>query len=166
MSVKISDFKDVGERGLGLVEVIVALGVSIIIITAMVSLAIFTLKTTTQSKGLLESTRQANKQMEKLRAYRDNYVISQSWENFYNSLIDGSGNGYCSTNCSSGSVCYIDDSFTFYNVDDPNPAPSACFYAATAVSGNTNVLNVVTVAPWKIGGVTKAAYNYSRLSNW
>ena len=158
MSVKISDFKDMGERGLGLVEVIVAMGVSIIIITAMVSLAIFTLKTTTQSKGLLESTRQANQQMEKLRAYRDNYVISQSWENFYNLLKD------CpiTSDCSSDDVCYIDDNFAFKYVGI-GPVPSACFYA-TAVSDN--VLNIVTVAPWKIGGVTKAAYNYSRLSNW
>ncbi len=165
MPVELLDFKDKDEGGLGLVEVIVAMGVAMIVITAMVSLAIFTLKTTTQSKGLLESTRQANKQMEKLRVYRDTYVISQSWEDFYNSLIDGLGNSYCSTNCSSGYVCYIDDNFVFHGVNDPPiPLPS-CFYA-TVVSGNGNVLNIVTVAPWQIGGVTKAAYNYSRLANW
>jgi len=164
MPLKKPNFSNIDEKGLGLVEVIVALGVSIIIITAMISLAIFTLKTTTQSKGLLESTRQANKQMERLRAYRDNYVATYSWEDFYNLLMAAPN---CSTSCSSGRVCYIDDSFEFQEVTDPSAGsiPTACFYA-TPVSGNSNVLNVVTVSPWKIGGETKSAYSYSRLSNW
>mgnify|MGYP001097427579 CR=1 FL=1 len=164
MRVSTQNFRDINEKGLGLVEVIVAMGVAMIIITAMISLAIFTLKATTQSKGLLEATRQANKQMEKLRAYRDNYVATSSWEDFYNYLIVG-GAGYCSTNCSSGHVCYIDDNFAFHDAPNPNPAPTACFYAIP-VSGNSNVLNIVTIAPWQIGGETKSAYSYSRLSNW
>jgi len=165
MRLKFPHLRNLDENGLGLVEVIVALGVSIIIITAMISLAIFTLKATTQSKGLLEATRQANKQMEKLRAYRDNYIATHTWENFRNLLINGSGVGYCSTNCSSGHVCYIDDTFGFHGVDNPSIPPLSCFYA-TAVSGNANVLNVVTIAPWIMGGETKSAYSYSRLSNW
>jgi len=162
MRVNTKNFRDINEKGLGLVEVVVAMGVAMIVITAMISLAIFTLKATTQSKGLLEATRQANKQMEKLRAYRDNYVATQGWEDFYNLLTVAPN---CSTNCSSNRVCYIDDNFVFHDDDNPNPAPTSCFYA-TSVSENNNVLNVVTVATWRIGGETKSAYSYSRLSNW
>lgn len=59
------------QEGIGLVETIVALGLGVVVLTALVSLSVFTLRTSTRGKLMLEGSKRANEQLELVRAYRD-----------------------------------------------------------------------------------------------
>ena len=77
------------QKGVALVEVIAALGVSALVITALVSLAISTLRTSLDSKLLLEGTKLANREIEMVRAYRDKPDVS--WEDYIKTLALDNG---------------------------------------------------------------------------
>ena len=77
------------QKGFALVEVIAALGVSALVITALISLSISTLRTSLDSELLLEGTKIANREVELVRAYRDGYESEdtpRSWENFISAI--------------------------------------------------------------------------------
>ncbi|MBD3366428.1 hypothetical protein GF360_03780 [candidate division WWE3 bacterium] len=143
-------------------EVIIALGVGIIIVTAMVSLAVFTLRTSTVNERLVKGTRLTNQQLERARALRDDYITSATWEDFY---LYASGLN-CTTDCSDAGSCYINDGISLVEgLPAASDGITSCIYFET-VSGNTEVINVIAVSTWEIGGETKFTHNYSQLSNW
>jgi type II secretory pathway pseudopilin PulG len=158
------------QRGIGLVEVIISLGIAVVIVTSMVSLAVFTLRSTTQNELMIQGTRLADQQIERVRAYRDVIVADYGWEYFYNSLVDGAGNSYCAHNCTSSSTCYIDSNFNARTGVPPFNESNAgkirtCYYPQ-AVPGDPNVVDIIVVSTWEFSGETKYARNYTRLSNW
>jgi type II secretory pathway pseudopilin PulG len=166
-------YSNKNEEGIGLVEVIVSLGIALVVVTAMISLSVFTLRTSTQSELLMESTRMANQQLERVRAARDVYSNVSSWGDFYNELVGSN----CSETCSEEDArpaCYIDDSYT-PQADSTPPTNSdnsitTCFFVEEVDDGTGGTdnkrLDVTAVSTWEIGGERKYTHSYTRLSNW
>jgi len=156
--------KRINQEGIGLIEIIISLGVAIIIVTAMVSLAIFTINASNQSQLLMEATRMSNQQMERIRAVRDR---ASTWDSFYNDLNSRT----CPEDCQ-GSACYVNSSFQIRQNTSPPTSPKggieACFYVESVSDPEVedNQFKVVTVATWMDGGERKFTHNYSLLTNW
>lgn len=78
------------QRGQSMLELIIALAVSVIIITAVVVAASNSVRNSTYSKNNAASTRYAQEGMEWLRSQRD-----QSWTTFSGKASAGSGTDWC-----------------------------------------------------------------------
>lgn len=170
MILRLRCSKNKTEAGIGLVEVMLAFGVAMIIITALVSLSTFVLRSATTSSRMMQGTRLVNKEIETIRAVRDIYINDEnlSWEDFYTNVsncvaIDAGGNA-----CPAGS-CHVDFNFSgdiasgFYSV--PNENMTLCF-GSRQVGADTDKIDIIAVATWSIGGQQKYVHNYTRLSNW
>ena len=154
------------QRGIGIVEVIAALGLAIIVLTSLVSLSLFTIRSSLQSKLMLEGTKLANKELELVRAFRDS---SGDWENgsgsnaFLNQLID---NG-----CNTG--CHMDNLVVDSGKDTIGSGPEEITrsFRATDVDGNPlgtsdQVVRISVEISWNVGTDTKYARLYTDLTNW
>ena len=155
--------KKLNQKGLGLIETLIALGVSIIIVTSMVSLAIFTLRASLQNKLLLTGTQQANQEIELVRAFRD----GNTWQDFIDE-IDGS----VSANCFSGD-CYMDSSGAPLTIRSGEKVLDAGTteeirksFRTVDVNGDQTLIRVAVTVGWTIGQDAKYAHNYTELSNW
>ncbi len=150
--------------GIGLVEVIAAVGVAVIVITSLVSLSVFSLRSSLQSKLYLEGTKTANKQIELVRALRD---ITANWATFISAV----------TPCSTG--CYMTEptgsglpTVTVGNgTTGTGLSTVTYFFRATNVNGGVLVSTDQTVrvrasASWPIGGRTISTNVYTDLTNW
>ncbi|MBI2414475.1 hypothetical protein HYV31_01340 [candidate division WWE3 bacterium] len=152
------------ESGIGLVETMLALGIGLIVITSMVSLSIFTLRSSLQNKLMLAGTQTATQQIELMRAFRDSKV---SWDEFI-ADVDGT-NGI---NCFTSDCHMIDSGVTTVvageNTLNPNTAEELKkSFRLTDQSGGAKTLIRVSVnVSWKIGATTKYAHNYTELSGW
>jgi len=153
------------QKGFTLVEVVAALAISALVITALISLTISTLRTSLDSKLLLEGTKIANREIELVRAYRDNKDVS--WVDFINNVRA----------CSSDNPCHIDSSgrpasgknsqgigaekvewfFSVADVDSGGPIPAGNYPSTVRISVS---------ATWKVGDKQKGSYIYTDLSNW
>ncbi|OGC50164.1 hypothetical protein A2W32_01320 [candidate division WWE3 bacterium RBG_16_37_10] len=163
--IKLDNVKN--EKGIGLVEVILALGISIVVITSLVSLSVYTLRNSLQSKLLLRGSKLANEELERARAYRDN---SPTWEQFVGGLL--------AANCTT--ACYINVSLAPVSGEEqtnPNYAtrPTENLWRSftisdpvnlDVVSTTDNVIRISVATRWEIGGVTKRTNVYTDLSNW
>jgi Tfp pilus assembly protein PilV len=163
MSIK--DTKN--EKGIGLVETIVALGIAVVVITSLVSLSIYSLRSSLQSKLLLQGTKLANEELERLRAKRD----GTSWVDFVNALTGVPSVDMCVIN-----DCYIDsilgiqegqetlgsgaETITrYFRVSNPDPG-------SNEVNPEVNVLRFSISVNWRVGSEDRATFIYSDLSNW
>ena len=150
------------QSGIALVEVIASLGIAVLAITALVSLSISTLRTSLESKLLLEGSKVANKQMELVRAYRD----SRSWEEFIIGVEVCDGDPYQSCNLvgstlSGGSAASGTGSEVVYfqfTATDTSGAPIS--------DPPPDVVRISVSTKWLIGDKVNGAYVYSDLSNW
>ena len=158
------------QEGIALVEVIGALGIAVVVITALVSLSISTLRTSLNSKLLQESSDIANREVELVRAYRD----SASWSDFING-VDG---------CVGGNECHMKSDLTVAagrcaqdSVSDSNcsstsiEAVTRYFTASDAstggnVSSTTTVVRITVSVLWTVGTENKSTYIYTDLTNW
>jgi hypothetical protein len=156
------------EDGVGIVEVIAALGLSIIVLTSLVSLSLFTVRSSLQSKLLLEGTKLANKQLELVRAARDSATY---WENgsdgFLNQVIP----------CVPGSPCHMDSSTLLVDgssdIIDPGTAEEIeiLFTASDPNDGGNLVttdeeVRISVIVRWTVAGDNKYARLYTDLTNW
>jgi len=150
----------INEKGIGLVEMVIALGVAIIVITAMVSLSVYTLRSSTQGEIMFEASKYANEYLERVRLTRDS---STSWSSFITTI----------QNCDT-SNCYYNSSG---NVTTGQEAISGTspqvtrYFRVTNVSGGTvaltdTVVRVSVTVTWSIGGNQRSTYVYTDLSNW
>lgn len=164
--------KEINQKGIGLVEVIAALGIGIIVITALVSLTVFTLRASTRGKLLIEGSKLANEQLELVRAYRDS---GRPWEN--------TGDGFVNNvmGCTAAAMCYaeVDGSnvikiFTSgvktLNVGTPNELTYG-FYTSDSVNGGnatiaSTIVRISVEVSWSDGDQTRYSYIYSDVSNW
>lgn len=152
------------QDGIALVEVIAALGVAVLAITALVSLSISTLRTSLNSKLLLEGSKIANREIELVRAYRD--TEGRSWADFI---------GAIEPSCTGTNQCHIDVS-VLNVVPSPGSQGSGIetvtyfFTVSNPDGGNitvsTPIVRISVTANWIIGDDTKSAYIYTDLSNW
>jgi Tfp pilus assembly protein PilV len=156
------------QKGIALVEVIVALGVSVAVIVSLVSLSIFTLRNSVQSKLLLQGTKLANRQLELVRAYRD---TSSDWGAFVSdiSACDNTSMGCCIV-LGTGNV------YTVYG--DPSSCTEGSgleeitvkFYATkidgTALDPGDTTVRITVLSNWKIGPEDKQTAVYTDLTNW
>lgn len=151
------------QSGVGLVEVIAALGISIIVITSMVSLAVFTLRSSLQSKLLLQGTKLANEELERVRAYRD----TRAWTDFVTDLSSCTGNAKCSIN-NSLVLATSDDVINLGTLEELH----RYFRVSDQIDGDgtieatDTVLRISVVTTWTIAGQTKSTYVYTDLSSW
>lgn len=170
ISLKLAD-----EKGIGIIEVIAALGVALIVITALVSLSVYTLRSSTQSKLFLKGSKKANEQMELVRAYRDG---SPNWTTFVNDLMsnacDYGGGGAYTAQCYmeyNGAVLSVNHVSAGANCENYNTPEELCWsFAVSAEDGSVDpddtVIRIVVETRWKIGAEEKTSYIYSDVSNW
>ncbi len=171
MKMKIGKDKIKNQKGIALVEVIAALGVSAIAITALVSLSISTLRTSLNSKLLLEGTKIANREIELVRAFRDGEDPYEggprSWESFIEAVDE----------CVESTPCYINDSdisvdsdYNYRNKGTPEEIKWS-FVVSDPVNNDSveetdNIVRVSVSVNWTVGDQLKGAYVYTDLSNW
>lgn len=150
------------QKGIGLVEVIAALGVTVVVITALVSLSVFTLRASLQSKLLLEGTKLASRETELVRAYRDKSI---SWQAFVDDMAG------CFTACS---VDLTADSFLASpRVEGAGLEAVTRQFKATTINGaaisvgsTTQVVRISVTASWNVGDDLKQTHVYTDLTNW
>jgi hypothetical protein len=170
-------FEQPNQSGIALVETIAALGLAIVVITSLVSLSIFTLRTSTKGKLLLEASKVASDQVEIVRAYRDD--PSRTWAAFITDI--GS--------CNSGSPCYMNADIAAVPPalsvnpgkgdildSNSNVVSQYWFEVADVVSEPGDNLGVVEVTDpvvqikvtvsWKSGVQDKTTSIYTDISNW
>ncbi|MFZ2663991.1 MAG: hypothetical protein WAX66_01380 [Patescibacteria group bacterium] len=150
------------QNGIALVEVVASIGIAVIVITSLVSLSISTLRTSLKSKLLLEGSKIANRELELVRAYRDN---SSSWDQFISDirlcddgcsmLTDGSGISSDATTENAGTTEALIRSFTATTPE-----------GAQLASGVDDTARISVSVTWNIGGETKGTYLYTDLTNW
>lgn len=150
------------EKGIGLIETILAMGIAVIILTSMVSLSVFTLHSSLQNKLLLSGTQLADQEIELVRAYRD----TNAWETFV-ADVDGTNGVNCFT-----ADCYMDNagSLNIRNgintINSGTPEQIQKSFRLTDVDGDKSVIKVAVNVSWKVGSDTKYAHNYTELSDW
>lgn len=154
------------QKGIGLIEVIAALGVALVVITALVSLSLTTLRTSSNTKYFQEATALGTKQVELLRAYRDN---SNNWDDFVTDMQScdaENDDSYCEMVVSSGISISLD------RLRDPSDAePVAVYFAATAedgspLSGTEQLVRVEVIATWSLANDVKETHIYTEFTNW
>jgi Tfp pilus assembly protein PilV len=152
-------------KGISLIEVVAALGIAVIVITALVSLSIYTLRTSTQSKQLLASTKQVNTQLEYIRNYRD----SKTWSAFLTSMencttskaciISALGGSISVQNVKADSALGASEVYVYFQATDPNSADGSILSSSTTV-------RVHVIAKWRIGDLIKSTDLYMDFTNW
>ncbi len=151
------------EKGIALVEVILALGVSIVVITSLVSLSLYTLRAALQGKLLVQATNLSKEELERIRAYRD---LAASWNtNFLTPLIP------CAT-----ANCYIDESLVLHTSQSDvrnasTPLQLTRYFrisdpAGGSIDGTENLIRASITVSWKVGTQDKNVFIYSDFSNW
>lgn len=145
------------QQGLGLVEVIAALGISVVVITSLLSLTLYSLRTSLNSTLLMEGTKAANRQMELIRAYRDSPATT--WAVFTYNIGMCVGNTQCSINPTTVSL------ETHETTVSTGGTVIHTYFTSTYDSTN-NVAHVTVTSTWSIGGQQKSTYVYTDFTNW
>lgn len=140
-------------NGIGLVETILALGIAVVVITALVSLAVYTLRSSQQSKYLLEGSKLATEHVELLRLYKD----SAGWSTFTSDVGACTGATHCSTDGTS--VINTPDTITL-----SNSASVQRYFTVTTPA--TNVIRVTSIVEWQVGPDIKKTTIITDITNW
>lgn len=140
-------------KGIGLVEVILSLGIAVIVITSLVSLAVFTLRASQQSRYLLEGSKLASEEIELVRTFKDK---STTW-NAFSTAISG---------CTIANPCYINSGGTGkVNGKEGIDFMDRYFYATQGASDQ--IYTITAVVEWRFGaGADKRTVIVSEVSNW
>lgn len=149
--------KRINNKGIGLVEVILSLGIAVIVITSLVSLAVFTLRASQQSRYLLEGSKLASEEIELVRTLKDK---STSWSDFQSKISGCIG---------SGQRCHINSTGTnTSNVHETiDGFMDRYFYVVPVVGSNDQIYTITAVVEWRFGaGADKRTVIVSEVSNW
>lgn len=152
-------------KGQGLVETILAVAVSVIIVTSLVSLAVFALRNSRQASYATSATQIAQTQIELIKAYRDNPNIV--WADF-TAIIStcGNPNGKCYFTQGATSV----DFPVNHSGQDTSKSPFTYYYNLACVSGTCDsvggTVRAYVFVTWSVGGKTQSVYNVTDFTNW
>lgn len=165
------NFGQNNQKGLGLIEVIAAFSISIVVITSLLSLAITTMRASLNSKLLLEGTKIATREIERVRALRDSSV---SWVQFLDDVDSSDGDGAnctcnaapCAKKCSMSLVPSLSVSTgqTVEVID--NQSITHYFNITKDQYDPDNIARVSVFVDWSIGGIAKSTHVYTDLTNW
>jgi hypothetical protein len=144
------------EKGIGLVETIAALGISIVVLTSLVSLSLYTLRSSQQSKYMLEASKLATEELERVRAVRDS---STAWVAFKTNMLACNATSPCRVNTSLAIVSAGASPYT----DPENNKYSRYFFVAEP---SPDILRISVTVSYTVGGQTKFVHNYTDLTNW
>lgn len=150
------------QKGIGLVEVIAALGLTIMTITALVSLALYTMRSSLQSKLTLEGSKMATREVELVRAYRDR---SATWADFTTGLTSAT----CVVNPGSGS-CHMDNTsltpLSGTGTETVDNQTVTRRFTADIDGADPNIVYITVTVSWSISGRTHQTNLYTYLTNW
>ncbi len=158
--MKIKNYKHV-QSGIGLIEVIAALGISTVIITSLVSLSIFTLRSSLRSKLLLESSKTSNRELELVRAYRD----KNTWTDFKTNMASCRDNFCCMKFDASGIIagtCYGDRE-TAVVIENLKADETMRGFKTQETD---DVIEVTVLVNWRDGKDVKSTSLHTELTNW
>lgn len=146
------------QKGISLVEAVFAIGISVIMIVALISLSTFTVRTLATSRTQLEAVKSANALTESVRILRD---TCSDWSTF-TSKISSCSSSFCEVktpDCSSSNSVGV--------VDISNPTDPKCGFKFTYPEAtDTTYVQVNVTCNWSVGA-TKKTLNISTIfSNW
>lgn len=140
-------------KGYALIEILLAFGISVVVILAMVSLAVVTIKASTTNRAYAEAGKIAQSQAERLKLKRD----TTPWSVFITAM----------QNCS-GKHCYIDsDSAQTVHINQDALAGIVTYYFTTTVVGvGPKDFTYSVITTWNISNVVKTYKIEGLLSDW
>ena len=142
-------------RGHALIEILLAFGISVVVILAMVSLAVVTIKASTTSRAYAEAGKVAQSEAEQLKLLRD---IS-TWENFVATMYNNCKGSYCHINSSGVAQAGSSSVGTGSSV--------VTYYFTTDVADlNSKEFKYTVGADWNISNVAKTYKIEGLLSDW
>lgn len=152
--------KKLNQKGIGLIETLLAVGVGIIVITSMVALAVFTVRASLQSQLTLKGSQLASQEIELVRAYRD----TRTWSEFLTGMNSCfTGDCYMSN---VGSVAVASGQYS----EGLGAKEITRYFTLTNLTGgaivDAELVRVNVTVQWQIGDDIKTAHNYTELSNW
>ena len=151
------------QMGFGLVEVIAALGISTVVITSLVALSLYTLRSSLRGKLLLEGSKVANRELELVRAHRD----SNTWSDFKDGLGSCNDSSYCHMDADSGlSIETGTDITPTKNNDGATELPNSITRGFLVESNEDNAVRIHVEVSWKDGADVKYSHLYTDLTNW
>lgn len=155
------------KKGIGLVEVIASFGITIVVLTSLVSLALYTMRSSLNSKLMLEGTKIANREIELVRAYRDS--PTRTWSAFLS--------GLSTAQCSCASLpcinrCHMTNTnpvtvvngTTTESID--GQTVTRYFYVTPDTASSPNIVRVYVTTSWVVGPRTNSTHIYTDLTNW
>lgn len=159
MSIKID------AKGQGLVETILAVAVSVIVVTSLVSLAVFALRNSRQASYATSATQIAQTQIELIKAYRDNPNVT--WADFTTIISTcGNPNGKCYFTQGAASTDFPIN----HSGEDASKSPFTYYYNLSCSSGTCNAVGGTVRAyvfvTWNVGGKSQSIYNVTDFTNW
>jgi hypothetical protein len=151
------------QKGMALVEVIAALGIAVVVITSLVSLSLFTLRSSLSSKLQLQGTKVATRESELIRAHRDSSGVL--WDDFVTAI----------RGCYGANTCYMEPDGSAIRsgvwTDGTGIEVVERSFTATRLDGSQlqsgdRIVRIDVVATWLVGGADKSTHLYTDLTDW
>ncbi len=169
------------KKGQGLVETLIAVAIAIIVVTSLISLAVFALRNSKQASYSSQATQIAETQLEFIRAYRDHPNIT--WTMFGNSsnsssLLATCLNSNASPTCANASkfCTFAKSNFSGTTPTVPttsvntSTSPFSYFFNLYCTTAPCNVssgtVRALVCVSWDVGGRVENIYNYTDFTNW
>jgi type II secretory pathway pseudopilin PulG len=149
------------EKGQSLFEVVVAVGISAMILIAVASLAAGSVRNSSFSRNNAQATKFAQEEIEWLRGQRD-----AGWDGFIGNIASGG----CFGSFSWGGSCVINTTFTrsasfvcsFLNINLPPPTVVSC-----GVGGpNINIVDATVIVSWSDAQGSHQVQSTTRFTDW
>jgi len=144
-------------KGYALIEILLAFGISVVVILAMVSLAVVTIKASTTNRAYAEAGKIAQSQAELLKLKRD----TSTWSTFWTSTVVP-----CST-----TLCYFHPTTKTLVTGSSGSvgiSPSAVSFSFSTSYNplDTKQFNYTVITTWNISNVSKTYKIEGLLSDW
>ncbi|MEK7595831.1 MAG: hypothetical protein AAB443_04575 [Patescibacteria group bacterium] len=163
------------EDGQALVEALIAISVAIVVVSALISLSIFSLRNSKESSYTAQATSIAQTQLEYARAYRDHSSVA--WSGFVALGQDSTACLFAPTisSVASGNRCYFGLPLTSVGPPQLNrpagsSAPFQYIIGFSCVAGTCNqtggTVRASVVVEWTVSGKSYSVYNFTDFTNW